>query len=154
MEGRESEVELELKQLVPMIRYLDLKVLSVSRGLYKVLVPLSENTKNHFNTVHAAVQWASSEALGGMIAFPYLNSDTFVVVVRNVSIKFKRPAYSDITSEAHFSVERHTEMRKQLLETGRYDFNIDIITRNLEGDIVSEAQGSYAIRKVKEKGKL
>lgn len=142
----ENEIEAWAKQNLPVYEFMNLKVLSVSDGLYKCFVPLSVNTGNHVKTVHAAFQWASAEILGGLVVLSNRKADKYVPVVKNLSIEFRQPALTDITSEAIFSMEQVEEMNAALESTGRYDFELASVIRDSEGKVVAEALGLYAVR--------
>ena len=142
----ENEIEVWARENLPVYEFINLKVLSVSEGLYKCFVPLSVNTGNHINTVHAAFQWASAEILGGLIVLSNRKDDKYVPVVKNLSIEFKQPARTDITSEAMFSLEQVEEMNTALESSGRYDFELASVIKDSEGKVVAETLGRYAVR--------
>jgi acyl-coenzyme A thioesterase PaaI-like protein len=142
----ENELEDWARDNLPIYGFMDLKVLSVSKGFYQCFVPLSVNTGNHIKTVHAAFQWASAEILGGLAVLSTRKDDKYVPVVKSLSIDFKRPALTDITSEARFSREQADLMNTALESTGRYDFELASVIRDSEGEVVAEALGHYAVR--------
>ena len=143
---QESAIEAWAREHLPVYEFMDLKVLSVSQGVYKCRVPLSENTGNHINTVHAAFQWASAEMLGGLVVLSNRTDEKFVPVVKSLSIDFKQPALTDVTAEARFSMERVAAMNAALESTGRYDFDLASVIRDSAGLVVAEAVGRYAVR--------
>ena len=138
----ENELEDWARENLPIYEFMDLKVLSVSEGLYKCFVPLSGNTGNHIKTVHAAFQWASAEILGGLAVLSTRKDDKYVPVVKSLSIEFKRPALTDITSEALFSRKQVEVMNTALESIGRYDFELASVIRDSGGEVVAEAFGS------------
>lgn len=142
----ESELEEWTRENLPIYEFMNLKILSASEGLYKCCVPLSRNTGNHINTVHAAFQWASAEILGGLVVLSTRTDEKYVPVVKSLSIEFERPALTDISSEAVFSGEQVETMNTALESTGRYDFELASLIRNLEGEVVARALGHYAVR--------
>ena len=144
----EKEVEDWAKSNLPVYEFMGLKVTSVSDGVYSCFVPLNANTGNHISTVHAAFQWAAAEILGGLVVLTKRTNTRYVPVVKSLDIEFKRPALSDITSEARFSDEEVGTMNAALESTGRYDFELNAVIRNMQGDVVAEATGRYAVRTV------
>jgi acyl-coenzyme A thioesterase PaaI-like protein len=142
----ESELDDWVRELLPIYDFVGLKVLCVSEGLYKCFVPLSGNTGNHIKTVHAAFQWASAEILGGLAVLSTRKDDKYVPVVKGLSIEFKRPALTDITSEALFTSKQVEVMNISLESTGRYDFELASTLRDSAGEVVAEAIGQYAVR--------
>ena len=144
----EKEVEDWAKSNLPVYEFMGLKVTSVSDGVYSCFVPLNANTGNHISTVHAAFQWAAAEILGGLVVLTKRTNTRYVPVVKSLDIEFKRPALSGITSEARFSDEEVGTMNAALESTGRYDFELNAVIRNIQSDVVAEATGRYAVRTV------
>ena len=142
----EKELEQWARKNLSVYEFMDLKIDSVSNGIYRCSVPLTRNTGNHINTVHAAFQWASVEILGGLVVLSNRPDEKYVPVVRSLDIEFKRPALSDITSEAYFSDEEVEVMNTALASTGRYDFTLCSVIRDANDEVVAEATGCYAVR--------
>ena len=67
-------------------------------------------------------------------------------MVTSLNIEFKRPALSDITSEALFSEKDVEMMNAALAASGRYDFEMSSTIRDANGEVVAEATGCYAVR--------
>ena len=142
----EKELEQWARKNLSVYEFMDLKIDSVSNGIYRCSVPLTRNTGNHINTVHAAFQWASVEILGGLVVLSNRPDEKYVPVVRSLDIEFKRPALSDINSEAYFSDEEVEVMNTALASTGRYDFTLCSVIRDANDEVVAEATGCYAVR--------
>jgi len=143
----ETRLQASLRRDLPLYEYMDLRIESASGGVYRCRVPLSENNANHFHTVHAALQWASAEVLGGLVwtACKPKEGD-FIPVVRRFEIDFKRPAWTELVAEAKFSDEEAGQLRDALKSKGRYDFELESVLRNSAGEIVATGTGFYAIR--------
>ena len=144
----EREIETWAKSNLPVYEFMGLEVTSVSDGVYSCFVPLNANTGNHISTVHAAFQWAAAEILGGLVVLTKRTDTRYVPVIKSLNIEFKRPALSDIRSEARFSDEEVEAMNVALELTGRYDFELNSIIRDLQGDVVAEATACYAVRTI------
>jgi len=142
----EQEVEQWAKSTLPIYEFMGLSVVSVSDGVYQCHVPLTKNTGNHINTVHAAFQWASAEILGGLVVLTKRTEEKYVPVVKSLNIEFKRPALSGITSEALFSEKDVEMMNSALAASGRYDFELSCTIQDTNGEVVAEATGCYAVR--------
>ena len=142
----EEQLEQWVKKNLPIYEFMGLKIDSVSNGIYRCSVPLTRNTGNHINTVHAAFQWASAEILGGLVVLSKQPDEKYVPVVKSLDIDFKRPALTDITSEAYFSDEEVEVMNTALASTGRYDFTLRSVIRDADDEVVAEATGCYAVR--------
>jgi uncharacterized protein (TIGR00369 family) len=130
----------------PIYTFLDLQVESIEDGLYKARTPLNENTKNHVNIFHAGPMWITAEYLGGLIAAHNLIDHKYQPVVAGLDIKFMRPAMSDITAETCFYDSDAKAMSTALELTGRYDFSIHIIIKDINEKVVAEADGKYVVK--------
>jgi acyl-coenzyme A thioesterase PaaI-like protein len=143
----EEKVERRLRKDLPIYEYMDFRVESASNGVFRCAVPLNEKNGNHFHTVHAALQWASVEALGGLVWFAVKPpGDDFLPLVKRFEIDFKRPAGTNIVAETHFSETAAENMRVALAADGRCDFVLESTIRDATGEAVAFGKGFYAIR--------
>lgn len=142
----EKDLEQMAKALFPFYKFIDINVEKASNGIYRCIVPLNKNNSNHFNTILAAIQWAAAEILGGLIWFAARLSDKHMPVVKNFYIDFKLPATTDIVAEAHFPEEKIEEMKSALESNNRYDFELEAVIKNSNGDIIAETKATYSIR--------
>ena len=140
-------IESTLEQLLPLATYMDVKITQADNETYSCLVPLNANTKNHFNSVHAALQWAGAELLGGIIWFKHQPSDDYLFVLKSMNIQFLKPAMTNVTASAHFSETQVKEMHASLADNGRYDFDLNSEISNENGEVVVTTQAQYAIRR-------
>ena len=146
IETAERLIESWARSNLPVYEFINLRVDSVSGGVYKCSVPLDANTGNHISTIHAAFQFAAAEILGGLVVLCNRTNEKYVPVVKSLSVEFKRPALSGISSEASFSDLEVDAMNRTLEATGRYDFELDSTLRDQHGQVVAQATGCYAVR--------
>jgi len=143
-----KQIEATVKQILPLAKFMDVEVLSAADGDYRCRVPLNEQTKNHFNSVHAAIQWAGAELLGGLIWIQNQPGNDYRFVMREMTIRFLKPAMDDIEACAQFDDAQINAMKSDLQETGRHDFELEAEIKNKHGDVLATTTGCYAIRKV------
>ncbi len=147
----EAELQAQLRLLVPLYEHIDLTVESSSAGVYRCRVPLSARTKNHFNTVHAAIQWASGEVLGGLVLLANFQVTELFAVVRKVSIEFMQPARSAIVAEASFADAAVAEIRRGLEADGEAEFSLDAVVTDESGQEVARTSSTYLLRPIRPK---
>ena len=146
-ESLESKLQRNLRANLPIYEYMDLRIESASNGIYRCMVPMIENNMNHFRTIHAALQWAAAEVLGGLVwTLSKPEEGDFVPVVRRFEIDFERPAFGDIVAETRFPKDQSDTMRSELKSKGRYDFVLESEIRNLDEETLAVGKGFYAIR--------
>ncbi len=143
---QEAELQAQLRKLVPLYEHIDLTIESSSGGVYRCRVPLSEKTKNHFNTVHAAIQWASGEVLGGLVLLANFQVSELFAVVRRVSIEFMQPARSAIVAEASFPDASVAEIRRRLETHGEAEFSLEGVVHDESGQEVARTSATYLLR--------
>ncbi|MDG2333232.1 MAG: YiiD C-terminal domain-containing protein [Myxococcota bacterium] len=143
----EARVQRGMRRTFPIYEYVGLEVRSVQDGLYRCFVPFQPGNMNHIATIHAAIQWAASEVLGGLVMMSLLEDAPFFAVVKKVSIEFKRPARSGITTEALFGGELAQRFRADFEENGEAEFRLDVVVRDEDGVEVACAEADYLARK-------
>jgi uncharacterized protein (TIGR00369 family) len=143
----EGEIQAFLRRLIPFYEHIDLTIESARDGVYRCSLPLNDQTKNHLDTVHAAIQWASAEVLGGLVIAVNFGGSRLFVAVRSVNIEFLRPARSEIVAEVLFPNERVEEIRHQLESEGEAEFEVRGVVRDASGHDVAATVGCYVVRK-------
>jgi acyl-coenzyme A thioesterase PaaI-like protein len=143
----EAQIQEFVRQACPLYRSADLSIESVRDGIYRCRVPLNEHNGNHLNTMHAAIQWASAEILGGLVAGVSLDFDLrFFVAVRSVSIEFLRPARTAITAEARFTEQESAQIKSQATAGSNTTFRLSAVIRNESGETVATTEADYVVR--------
>ncbi|HZQ79893.1 MAG TPA: DUF4442 domain-containing protein [Acidimicrobiia bacterium] len=140
------ELEARLHQLLPVYEYIGLRIESLGEVL-ACTVPLTEANANHLGAIHAAVQFAAAEALGGIAYFAHPEWGECWIAVRDVSIAFKRVARTSLRAEAVFDTAMATDVAAKLAAHGRADYELDMMLRNTGGEVVTTAVGHYVLRR-------
>ncbi len=153
MNASETELQMLWKRLCPIYEHVGLVIESARDGVYRCRVPLNAVTRNHLGTVHAAIQWASAEVLGGIVGTALFDEDDFSKLygaVKSVSIEFLRPARSDIVAETSFS-EAKAEKVRALIEDGENaEMPLDIVVCDEAGEAVATVKALYVIRPLRQ----
>jgi acyl-coenzyme A thioesterase PaaI-like protein len=142
-----KELQRYFEKNLPLYKHIGLKILEARNGVAKCFVPLNDRNSNHFGVLHAAVQWAVAEALGGVIGFGNFGTEEILTVIKEFSIAFKQPAATDITSETSISPNDIDRVRNELDHIGKSEFMLEIELKNSFGEVVATATGLYHSRK-------
>ncbi|VEN72956.1 conserved hypothetical protein [Candidatus Desulfarcum epimagneticum] len=136
------------RRSAPLYEYAGLIVESAENGVYRCRMPLNERTGNHMNTVHAAVQWAAAEVLGGIAGVAVLGTDleNFYGAVRSVSIEFLKPARTAIIAETLFGEREAIRLKRLLSDGAEATWRLSAEIRDESGDIVATSEAEYIIR--------
>jgi uncharacterized protein (TIGR00369 family) len=143
----EASIQAYLWKVLPIYEHVGLTVESARDEVYRCRVPLNEQNRNHINTVHAAIQWAAAEVLGGLVIVGNFDLGELFAVVRSVSIEFLRPARSAIVAEACFTEAQAEELRRELADRDEAEFALDAVIRDESGTEVARSNARYLIRK-------
>ncbi len=124
-----------------------LKVLSLRERHVKLLMPLQGNV-NHVGIMYAGSLFTIGEVMGGAIFGASFNMSQYYPLVKEVHIRFRRPALTDITLEVELSEEQAVRIRTELEEKGKADFSLDLELIDARGEAVSLVQGIWQGRKM------
>lgn len=135
---------------VPGIERTGLKVLELRDRYAKALMPLSEANTNHVGIMYAGSLFTLGEFSGGAIHLVSMDYTRFFPIVKEVHIRFRRPALSDITMEVTMSEEDARRLEAEAEENGKADYELKLELKNDAGDTVAEVSGTWQIRKIPE----
>lgn len=142
-----EKVEALLRRLCPIYEHIGLQVASVGDEL-SCTVPLIEANGNHLGGMHAAIQWAAAECLGGVAYTAHPELGRCWVAVRQVTIDFVAEARTDIRAVARFGPTDVAQVAEQLDMHGKAEYALDITICDLAGDKVATATGRYYLRRL------
>lgn len=129
------------------IRRTGLKVISLRDRYVKLLMPFQGNV-NHVGIMYAGSLFTIGEVMGAAIFGASFNVGQFYPLVKEVQIRFRRPALTDITLEAELSEEQVAQIREALEEKGKADFTLELELTDAQGEVVSLVQGIWQGRKI------
>jgi len=136
--------------LVPGIERTGLKVLELRDRYAKALMPLNEGNTNHVGIMYAGSLFTLGEFCGGIIHLVSMDFTKFVPIVKEVSIRFRRPARTDITVEVAMSEQEAKRLEAEAEEKGKADFELSLELKDQNGETVAEVGGVWQIRKMPE----
>lgn len=129
------------------IRRTGLKVLSLRERYVKLLMPLNGNV-NHVGMMYAGSLFTIGEVTGGAIFGASFDMGRYYPLVKELNIRFRRPALTDITLEAILSEEKTANILRELDEKGKADFTLELELHNTDGEPVCVVQGVWQGRKM------
>lgn len=94
---------------------------------YLISLPTGEQYTNHLGTVHASALFAVAEAASGEYLLGALGSaEGYIPVVRNVEIKFKKPAKGSVSAKASVNGPEIERIKEELLQKGRALIKVNV----------------------------
>ncbi|MEW6264539.1 MAG: YiiD C-terminal domain-containing protein [Thermodesulfobacteriota bacterium] len=131
------------------IKRTGLKIIELRERYAKVMMPLAGNT-NHLGMMYAGSLFTLGEFSGGIIHIVSFDFMKLVPVVKQVSIRFRRPALSDVTIEVSLAREEAVRLQEEALSKGKADFTLELEIKDAAGEVVSLVSGVWQIRKMPE----
>ncbi len=130
------------------IKRTGIQVLEVRPRYTKILMPLKGNV-NHVGMMYAGSLFTIGEIPGGILAIASFDVNRFFPLVKEVNIRFRRPATTDVTLEMELGKEQVDRIQAEAEEKGKADFSLEMEIRDAAGEVVSIVNGTWQIRRIK-----
>ena len=115
----------------------------------KALMPLEGNT-NHVGIMYAGSLFTLGEFAGGAIHLVSMDYTKFFPIVKEVRIRFRRPATTDITMEVTMTEQQARGLEAEAERNGKADYELSLQLKDAGGETVAEVGGVWQIRKIPE----
>ena len=135
------------------IKRTGIRVLSLRDRYAKMLMPL-EGNGNHVGMMYAGSLFTLGEIAGGVIHLVSFDVTRLVPVVKEVQIRFRRPAITDVTMEVELSAEEASRIQTEALERGKADYRLNLELEDASGEVVSIVSGTWQVRTIPEESGL
>jgi len=113
-------------------------------------LPFNKSIHNHLKTVHASAQFTLAETASGdalQTQFPELVGKV-IPVLRDSSIKFKKPAQKSITAHASITDEAIDKFRTQLAKKGRALISVSVAVKDSEEVVTCVGTFSWFVQSI------
>jgi len=131
------------------IRRTGIKVVELRERYSKVMMPLEGNI-NHVGTMYAGSLFTLGEFCGGIIYGVAFDVEKYYPIVKDISIRFRRPAMTDVTIEVSMNEEDVGKIQRICEENNKSDFVLDLEIKDANGEVVTFVKGTWQIRKMPE----
>ena len=142
-----KDVAALVESSIQIVKHMGLKVVSMQDRYVKLLMPLKNNI-NHVGTMYAGSLYTLGEIMGGAIFLASFDIGKYYPLVKDVQIRYRRPALTDITVETSLSEDQVEQIQKELEEKGKADFNLDLELIDANGEVVAMLKGTWQGRKI------
>jgi len=119
------------------------KLVGIEQSGDSVSLAYKKDVQNHIETIHASAQFTLAETQSGLHLqklFPHLEG-LVIPVLRDSSMKYKKPALKTIRAKASVSQEDIEKFQVQFDKKGRGSLSVDVIVEDSDG--VCTAQGTF-----------
>ena len=126
-----------------------LRIVAMRDRYSKLLMPLAGNV-NHVGMMYAGSLFTLGEIAGGAIHVVSFDVTRLVPIVKEVKIRFRRPAMTDVTMEVELSEEETSRIQTEALEKGKADYVLSLELEDANGEVVSIVGGTWQVRTIPE----
>lgn len=135
-----------IEQAVPAMHGLGIRVVELVPGRVVATAPLAGNA-NHMGTLYAGTLFGLGEMLGGALFAGGFDVERFYPTVKDVQIRFLRPARTDVRAEASLSDVDLNRLRLQAEQEGKAEFVLEASITDADGTVVATTIGTYQVRR-------
>ena len=136
---------------VPILAAMGIRVVEVRPGFAAADLPPEPNV-NHFGVTYAGSLFSVAEMLGGVLSLVTFDFEGelsgFVPIVKESTIRFRRPALGVVRAEASLTEEEVARVRQDALATGKGEFVLEATLTDEQGEVVATTTGTYQVRRL------
>ena len=138
---------------VPILEAMGIRLVEVAPGRAVAELPPEPNV-NHFGVTYAGSLFSVAEMLGGVLCLATFDLDPggelagFVPLVKESTIRFRRPALGVVRASASLSDEEVSRVRTDALATGKGEFVLEAVLTDAGGEVVASTVGTYQVRRM------
>ncbi len=136
-----------LEQAVPLIAKTGVRILELQDRYAKILMPFKPNV-NHIGIMYGGSLFILAEFSGGVLYYVSFDHARFYPIVKEVTIKYRRPAATDVTLEVRLSKEQSDSIQDAADKEGRKDWSMDLELKDAYGEVCSLVHGVWQLRKL------
>lgn len=114
-------------------------------GHVRLLMPLAGN-QNHIGSMYAGALFTLAEIPGGALFLTSFDAQRFYPIIKEMNLRFRRPATGDIRVEARFTTEEIQHLQKHAAELGKAEYVLQLQLIDESGEVVAESRGLYQLR--------
>lgn len=146
-EGKNTDIVKYIEESIEIVQKMGIKVADIRDRHVKLILPMKPNL-NHIGTIYAGSLFALGEIVGGAIFLASFDHRKFYPVVKELTIRFKRPGTSDMTVEAALTDKEVNEIQKTAEEYGKADWSMSLEIINESGEVCCLINGIWQMRKI------
>lgn len=114
-------------------------------GHVRLCMPLAGN-QNHIGSMYAGALFTLAEIPGGALFLTSFDAQRFYPIIKEMNLRFRRPATGDIRVEARLDADEVLRLQKQVTEQGKAEYVLQLQLTDDSGEVVAESHGLYQLR--------
>lgn len=134
------------EEKIDFVKRCGLKAEVLEPGRVRLLMPLAGN-QNHIGTLYAGALFTLAEIPGGALFLTSFDVQRFYPLIKDMHLRFRRPASSDIHVEARLTAEEIARIQNEAEQAGKSDYRLELRLLDAAGEVVAESNALYQLRK-------
>ena len=143
--GLASRMNAFIENQIPVMYRLGIRIVDLREGVVVGAAPLAGNV-NHLGTMYAGTLFGLAEVLGGGVFFANFDLHRFAATVKDVQIRYRRPATTDVRAQALLDTATIARIKREADTCGKTEFALDAQLIDTAGAVVATSHGTYQIR--------
>ena len=131
---------------IAFVKRMNLKAEVLEQGFVRLRVPLAGN-ENHIGSMYAGALFTLAEIPGGALFLTSFDASKFYPIVKEMNLRFRRPAIADIVVEARLSAEEIARLQREAQTNGKAEYVLELQLTDGSGEVVALSRGIYQLRK-------
>lgn len=130
---------------IPFLERTGIVVDHAERGLVRLRMPFEPNV-NHVGMMYAGALFTLAEVPGGTIFLTSFDAKKYYPIVKDLQIRFRRPATTDITVEVRISDDEIARITAEADANGKADYGWECELKDETGEVVAISRNTYQMR--------
>lgn len=131
---------------IAFVKRMNLKAEVLEPGFVRLRVPLAGN-ENHIGSMYAGALFTLAEIPGGALFLTSFDASQFYPIVKEMNLRFRRPATGDIVVEARLGTEEIERLQGEAQANGKAEYVLELQLTDGSGEVVALSRGIYQLRK-------
>lgn len=134
------------EEKIDFVKRSGLKAEELQPGFVRLRMPLVGN-QNHIGTLYAGALFTLAEIPGGALFLTSFDVQRFYPLIKEMHLRFRRPATSDISVEARLESSEIERIQIEAERDGKAEYRLELQLRDTAGEVVAETSALYQLRK-------
>ncbi len=135
------------EEKIDFVKRSGLKAEILQPGHVRLRMPLQGN-QNHIGSMYAGALFTLAEIPGGALFLTSFDVQRFYPVIKEINLRFRRPASSDILVEASLNADEIRRIEDEAERLGKAEYRLELQLCDASGEVVAQSNALYQLRKL------
>lgn len=131
---------------IPFCQRTGVQLIECDVGYVKLKMPFEENV-NHVGIMYAGALFTLAEVPGGALFMTVFDGKKYYPIVKDMKIRFRRPAKTDITVEVRVTEDEVAAIQERAERDGKADYSWECELKDESGEVVALTENLYQLRR-------